>query len=436
MAEEPNFLSQIGSSLGGLLGFVGQPSATGGAGPSDPYDMLSEAEKRRLMLGTLGQVGATLLAAGQKQMPAQRAQILAQLGNAVPNVEQAAFRSQQARLMNAQMQEKLMERERMQQLEKLGENPDFLSAINMSSQEWQTLGPAGRQAVVQARATRDPFAQQAAQMQLVQARQQDEARRQALAAIEASDMPEPQKAAARLAPLKWAEGQIKPSTQFTEETRTIDGKSVLGQVDKSTGKWTPYSTGSGVNINMGDRALEQGIAKSLIDSADVAQSAASAINSIGRAREQFEQGIISGITAPVELTIRKIGTAFGFDNKQVANTEAFRSSLAPIVLDVVKGLGAGTSISNADRDYALSFVGGDVKLDNQSIARILDIVERASAEKIDTHNEKIQRYVSKAKDPTNAEFLIVTNPRKKREEEAAAAAAPGGDRVVDFLELK
>lgn len=436
MAEEQNFFGNIGSALGGLLGFGQQQPSAGG--PTDPYDMLSEAEKRRLTYSTLGQLGATLLAAGQKQMPAQRAQILSQLGSIAPNIETSVFRSQQARLMNAQMQEKMLERQRLEQLEKMGQNPDFLKAINMSPEQWSVLGPAGRQATVQAIATRDPLQQAAAQMAVDKARAEDAARQQALAAIDASeDMTEPQKKAARLAPLDWAKTLIKPSNQFVEEVRTIDGKPTLGQKETTTGKWTPYSTGSGTTINMGDRALEQGIAKSLIDSADVAQSAAGAINSIGRAREQFDQGIISGITAPVELTIRKIGTAFGFDSKQVANTEAFRSSLGPIVLDVVKGLGAGTSISNADRDYALSFVGGDVKLDNQSIARILDIVERASAEKIDTHNEKVQRYIAKAKDPTNAEFLVVTNPRKKREEEAAAAAAAsGGGNVVDFGSLR
>jgi hypothetical protein len=143
MAEEPNFLSQIGSSLGGLLGFGGQPAAAGGTGPSDPYDMLSEAEKRRLMLGTLGQVGATLLAAGQKQMPAQRAQILSQLGNAVPNVEQAAFRSQQARLMNAQMQERMRAMEENKKLDELLKDPERMKALGITQEQASILGREG-----------------------------------------------------------------------------------------------------------------------------------------------------------------------------------------------------------------------------------------------------------------------------------------------------
>ena len=87
-----------------LFGLLGGPSGTPAAGgPTDPYDMLSEGEKRRLTYGALGQLGATLLAAGQKQMPAQRAQQLAQLGNIGPNLDMqmqraVAVRNQQEQL--------------------------------------------------------------------------------------------------------------------------------------------------------------------------------------------------------------------------------------------------------------------------------------------------------------------------------------------------
>lgn len=86
MAEEPNFLNQIGSSLGGLLGF-GSSSAQTTGGPQDIMSMLSEDERKRLTYSALGQLGASLLAAGQKQMPSQRAQYLAQLGNIGPNMD-------------------------------------------------------------------------------------------------------------------------------------------------------------------------------------------------------------------------------------------------------------------------------------------------------------------------------------------------------------
>lgn len=141
MAEEQNFFGNIGSALGGLLGFGQQQPSAGG--PTDPYDMLSEAEKRRLTYSTLGQLGATLLAAGQKQMPAQRAQQLAQLGNIAPNIETSVFRSQQARLMNAQMQERMRALEENKKLDELLKDPEQIKALGITEQQARVLGRDG-----------------------------------------------------------------------------------------------------------------------------------------------------------------------------------------------------------------------------------------------------------------------------------------------------
>ena len=87
----------VGSGLSGLLG-GGQ---SGGPSSADPYSQMSPEEQRRLSFSALGQLGAILLAAGQKQTPAQRGQILSQLGGIGPGMEQqiarsAALRGQQA----------------------------------------------------------------------------------------------------------------------------------------------------------------------------------------------------------------------------------------------------------------------------------------------------------------------------------------------------
>ncbi|MCH9837155.1 hypothetical protein K0U83_15930 [bacterium] len=87
----------VGSSLSGLLG-GGQPSS---GQSQDPLSQMSPEEQRRLSYSALGQLGAILLAAGQKQTPAQRGQILSQLGGIGPGMEQqiarsAALRGQQA----------------------------------------------------------------------------------------------------------------------------------------------------------------------------------------------------------------------------------------------------------------------------------------------------------------------------------------------------
>ena len=138
-------VKDAGSALYGLLG---GPTGTPSAGsPTDIMQQLSPEEQRRLTASTLGQIGATLLAAGQKQMPAQRAQILSQLGNVGPNID-------------AQIQRAVAVRNQQEQLRRQNE-----------------LFPLQRQQL-QGQLTQQSLQQQMLERQLEQARQQAEYRRQ------------------------------------------------------------------------------------------------------------------------------------------------------------------------------------------------------------------------------------------------------------------
>jgi hypothetical protein len=404
--------------LGGLSNFAGGVGDffTGGGVYADPKNInqrygVPEADVRQAGLGALGNVGALLLAAGQSPDRGQRAQFLGQLGGAVSGMNTDIYKSSQARLMNAQQQGAMRDLEENRALSAWAQNPENLKSVGLTPEQFRVVGTAGLKDIVKSRSSRDPVQAALAQESLAEKQRAAAQRQQAITAINSLDLTEQQRQIALSNPSEFLKSQTKPVGSFVEEARTIDGKTVVGQKDTRTGQWKPYSSGAGVNINMGDRALEQGIAKSLMEGADLASSAASAIQSIGTARELFGGGIISGITAPVEETIRKIGTALGFDDEQVSNTEAFRSALAPVVLATVRGLGAGVSISNADREYAEKFAGGNTKLDNASIEKILGIVEKYNRQKIESHNSKVKKYIEKAKDPSNAEFLLVDIPK-------------------------
>ena len=113
-----NLARGVGSGLAGLLG-GGQ---SGGPSSADPYSQMSPEEQRRLSFSALGQLGAILLAAGQKQTPAQRGQILSQLGGIGPGMEQqiarsAALRGQQAEAAQRRELFPLQKQQLMGQLE-------------------------------------------------------------------------------------------------------------------------------------------------------------------------------------------------------------------------------------------------------------------------------------------------------------------------------
>lgn len=67
---------------------------------------LTADDKKRMLFSSLSQIGGLLMAAGSKQMPGQRGQYLAQLGNVGANMQSDIYKMAQAKLMQAQMMEK------------------------------------------------------------------------------------------------------------------------------------------------------------------------------------------------------------------------------------------------------------------------------------------------------------------------------------------
>ena len=84
-----------GSIYGGISGLLGggEQAPAGGNQMQDMLSQLSPADQKRLMFSTLGQLGATLMAAGQKQSGESRAQALAQLGKIGPGIEESMQRT-------------------------------------------------------------------------------------------------------------------------------------------------------------------------------------------------------------------------------------------------------------------------------------------------------------------------------------------------------
>ncbi|KRQ03338.1 hypothetical protein AOQ71_31945 [Bradyrhizobium manausense] len=148
------------------------------------------------------------------------------------------------------------------------------------------------------------------------------------------------------------------------------------------------------NANTERAILSGSILPKLDKSQDTASAARDEILAIHRSREQLDApgGIFSGTAADTRLKLAKVAEFMGVPNAdKIANTEAFGSAIGSRTLSLVKGLGAGAGISNADRDFAAAMAGGNIKLDEKSIRRILDIGERAARARIDQHNNLAER---------------------------------------------
>lgn len=182
--------------------------------------------------------------------------------------------------------------------------------------------------------------------------------------------------------LKVLQGRIEAIHKALEPTPDIKNA-------RAAGMTTREYLDRADNANTNRAVLTNSILPKLDKSQDLATAARDEVLAINRAREQLDApgGIFSGAGADVRLKVAKVAEFLGVPNAdKIANTEAFGSAIGTRVLSLVKGLGAGTGISNADRDFAAAMAGGNIKLDEQSIRKILDIGERAARARIDQHN--------------------------------------------------
>jgi len=142
--------------------------------------------------------------------------------------------------------------------------------------------------------------------------------------------------------------------------------------------------------------LKDSVLPKLDESQKGATAARDEIQAIHRSREQLDApgGIFSGSASEIRLKVAKAAELIGVPNAdKIANTEAFGAAIGSRVLALVKGLGSGTSISNADRAFAERMAGGNINLDETSIRKILEIGEKAARSKIDTHNTTAGRII-------------------------------------------
>ena len=153
-----------------------------------------------------------------------------------------------------------------------------------------------------------------------------------------------------------------------------------------------------VNVRLPEqeKAFETGLGKAqaerIMEDQKVAQDARGIIDTVQQGRQLLQSGAITGFGAEaltqIGAALNQIGINFAED--AVANTQAFASNMAQNVGRIIKQFGAGTGLSNDDRNYAEKMAGGKITLDRKAIERILDINERAARNVIVSHNKRVQ----------------------------------------------
>jgi len=162
-------------------------------------------------------------------------------------------------------------------------------------------------------------------------------------------------------------------------------------------KETTHAPGTTVQLPPQEKAFEAGLgagqAKRVIESQAAAQDAAAIIDTVKIGRDIMKSGMITGAGANFLVNLNQALKTAGIDAGNAdaaANSQAFAANMANNVGKLIKQFGAGTGLSNADREYAESMAGGKITLDPKAINKILDINEKASRNVIARHNKDVK----------------------------------------------
>jgi hypothetical protein len=190
------------------------------------------------------------------------------------------------------------------------------------------------------------------------------------------------------------------------------------------------------------KGLGEKISGKLVEQRDGALEASDMLRDNTEARKLLKDGVITGTAADYKVSFGKALKLAGinFAEDEIANTEAFAASRAQVVGKIIKLFGAGTGLSDADRDYATQAAAGKITLNEASIKKILDMSDRASRNVLKRYNKdakKVQeRLIDKEGNSMIPFDLTVEEPGDPILDEARDAIAKGVPREAVIKRLQ
>lgn len=183
----------------------------------------------------------------------------------------------------------------------------------------------------------------------------------------------------------------------TRELQILDG--VATTVPGSTGA-TYNKPAANVNVTTNLPAQEKEFekelgtqqAKTVIANKTKAEDAAQILATNQVAKNLLDKGVITGVGAEFFTTLNQALSQAGIDFGKAdaaQNSQAYGALMATNTARLIKNFGAGTGLSDADREYAKKAAAGDIKMDEKAIRRILDINNTAAKNAINLHNKNV-----------------------------------------------
>ena len=160
-----------------------------------------------------------------------------------------------------------------------------------------------------------------------------------------------------------------------------------------------------ITSGMAEELAEVG-AKSFAEAHENARKAADALGSINRTLPTVDN-MFTVAGAELKLNVARYARTFGLDvvdPEKIADTEAYIAESGRRVAEYITNLGAGTGLSDADREYAQKVVAGNITTDREALKRLLTVLKEDAVRKVTRFNT-LKQQVSKELGPQGSAAL-------------------------------
>jgi hypothetical protein len=339
----------------------------------NPYG-LTDQDRQQMLYSTLGQIGGLLMAAGQKQMPAQRAQYLGQLGQVGGNMQSDIYKMAQAKLMTSQFGEKQQQLKAQQELRlKMADPNAFKASFGFDP---SGMDPAMVQKIIEQKTAADvvnPLQRKLLEAQIGQIENPawhiTNAKDGSVIGINPRDTTQ-----TRIIQQGFPERPLTPEErvqygikQDVAAKMTKDGPMAIG--------------GSGTTVNLGDTADKLAMTKALgraEDAVTAGQGASQRLNQSNYIRALLEENVITGFAAEGKIMVGQGLQALGIrpDDEKLASSRALLAALATRSLDAAGKMQGQGAITDFERKLLADAAGGNIALGADAIRRVLQISDR------------------------------------------------------------
>lgn len=176
--------------------------------------------------------------------------------------------------------------------------------------------------------------------------------------------------------------------------------------------------------------LGKGQSERILANQVVAQDAAAILETNQVGRDLLKSGAITGTGADFFVgfnnALKQAGIDFGYADA-AANSQAYAAAMGANVGRIIKQFGAGTGLSDADRDYAAQMAGGKISITEAGLRKILDINDKAANRVIDLHNRNVSGI--KTNIPLTVDKPTFTQPKSAVDQIPGSGPAPASNSV-------